>query len=97
MTTPKQIADGLSEAWQPMATAPKDGNFVLAVVGENDSRHMGHLVGRVFAIRHEGYTAPNEYDLGWAVYPGYGGAPDSFFTHWMPVPAPPRAALEGVE
>lgn len=82
------MTDSLRE-WQPIETAPRDGTPILAIVGENDSRHMGHLVGRIFQIRHEGLTRPSGYDLGWGVYPGFGGAPDHYFTHWMPLPCAP--------
>lgn len=76
-----------------MDSAPRDGSYILAIVAPNDSRHMEHNAGRCFVIRHEGKT-PGDYDMGWAVFPGYGGAPDSFFSCWMPLPAPP-AALQG--
>lgn len=84
---------GQEEGWQPIESAPKDGSYILAIVAENESRHMGHLAGRMFVIRHEGRTV-SDYDMGWAVFPGYGGAPDSFFTHWMPLPSTPKAAGE---
>jgi hypothetical protein len=75
--------------WPDIASAPKDGSYILAEVAENDSLQFRHQVGRMFVIRHEGRTASG-CDLGWAVYPGYGGAPDSFFSRWQPVPpAPP--------
>ena len=72
--------------WKPIETAP---------VAPNDSRHLGHQAGRVFFIRHEGKTAHFGYDMGWVVYPGFGGAPDGYFAHWMPLPAPPAALEEG--
>ena len=75
-------------AWQPIATAPRDGRYILAIVGENSQRHMQQNVGRMFVIRHEGTTC-SEYDLGWAVYPGYGGESDRTFSHWQPLPEPP--------
>lgn len=77
--------------WRPIETAPRDGTYILAIVAENDSRQMGHLAGRVFAIRHEGRTESG-YDMGWAVFPGYGGACDELFSHWMPLPPLPHQA-----
>lgn len=71
--------------WQPFATAPRDGTPILAVVAPNRIRHLKHLAGRTFVIRHEGRTT-SDYDLGWAVYPGFGGASDNDFSHWQPVP-----------
>ncbi len=75
-------------AWQPIETAPKDGGFILAVVAPNTSQFMQHHAGRVFVIRHEGVL--DGYNLGWSVYPGFGGATDANFTHWMPLPSPPN-------
>jgi hypothetical protein len=73
--------------WKPIETAPKDGTWVLAIVGGASDRWK-HLNGRAFVIRHEGKT-PSGFDLGWSVYPGFGGTGDQWFTHWMPLPAPP--------
>jgi hypothetical protein len=77
-------------AWKPMSDAPKDGTPILAVVAANDSRHLGHLAGRIFSIKHEGITAGG-YDMGWAVYPGFGGCPDDYFAGWLPCPVLPSA------
>ena len=81
--------------WQPIETAPKDGTYIIAVVAPSTSRFLQHHEGRAFVIRHEGFLGSG-YNMGWAVYPGYGGAPDGSFTHWMPLPAPPaiRALAE---
>lgn len=75
------------EAWRPIESAPRDGTFVLALVGGATDR-WEHLNGRMFAIRHEGKT-PSEFDLGWSVYPGFGGAADGWFSGWQPLPASP--------
>ena len=83
------------QGWMPIETAPKDGNAILAIVAPNDSRHLGHHEGRMFVIWHGGYTAPSEYDMGWSVYPGFGGAPDNYFSHWMPLPPPPIKENKG--
>jgi hypothetical protein len=79
---------GQAEAWPTFESAPKDGRYILAVVAPDRGRHLEHHAGRVFAIRHEGQT-PSGYDLGWAVYPGFGGASDHDFTKWCPIPAFP--------
>jgi len=78
--------------WRDIASAPKDGRYILAIVAPNNSRHLGHMAGRMFVIRHEGVTDPSGYDLGWAVFPGFGGALSYMFTHWMPLPTPPERA-----
>lgn len=83
--------------WQDIASAPKDGSYIIAVVAPNDSRHLRHFAGRAFVIRHEGTTMMSGYDMGWAVYPGYGGAADHMFSHWMPLPAPPLPATLATE
>lgn len=75
--------------WQPIETAPKDGSYILAIVQESDDRHMGRQAGRMFCIRYESF---GERFGGWAVYPGYGGALDNAFSHWMPLPPPPEEA-----
>lgn len=74
--------------WEPMNLAPRDGTRILAMIAPNESRYLEHNVGRIFEIRHEGVTAGG-YNMGWAVYPGFGGAPDHYFIGWMPSPLPP--------
>lgn len=76
--------------WQPIETAPRDGSYILAIVAENDSMHLGHCAGRMFVIRHGGKTS-SDFDLGWNVFPGFGGTSDFMFSHWQPLPAPPVA------
>lgn len=71
-----------------MSKAPRDGSYILAIVAPNRGRHLEHQAGRVFSIRHEGKTA-SDFDLGWAVYPGFGGASDHDFCAWMPMPPVP--------
>ena len=78
-----------AEGWHPMSEAPRDGSYILAIVAPNRGRHLEHQAGRMFAIRHEGLTEPSGYDLGWAVYPGFGGATDHDFAGWARLPAPP--------
>lgn len=90
LLTQKDRLDKLT--WQPIETAPKDGSYILAIVAGGGGRHLEHQAGRMFVIRHEGETR-SEYDLGWSVYPGFGGARDFNFSHWMPLPEPP--ALTG--
>lgn len=72
--------------WRDIASAPRDGTPVLAVVSGATGR-WEHLNGRSFVIHHEGQTRSG-FDLGWSVYPGFGGVSDHWFAHWMPLPAP---------
>lgn len=73
--------------WQDISTAPRDGTYVLAIVSGASDR-WENLNGRAFVIRHEGQTSSG-YDLGWAVYPGFGGVADGWFVCWTALPAPP--------
>lgn len=74
--------------WQPIESAPRDGTSVLVAYTKDDVRNP-HWGGRMFVARHEGYTASGP-DLGWALFPGYGGVPDCWLDCWMPLPPPPH-------
>lgn len=99
--TPSQIgpsSSDLTEAaaciremveWQDIETAPRDGRFIVAMMGDAQDRWK-HLNGRAFVVRHEG-TTDSGCNLGWSVYPGFGGVSDQWFSGWLPLPPAPGA------
>ena len=70
--------------WRPSETAPTDGSYILVRLAVIDDERWAHLSGRAFVVRHEG-TTRNGYDLGWALYPGFGGAPDHWIDAWRAI------------
>jgi hypothetical protein len=72
------------QGWQDFGTAPKDGTRIWAIL-RSDAPQWPN---RSFEIWHEGITEGG-YDLGWALFPGYGGVPDRHFAGWAPLPKPP--------
>jgi hypothetical protein len=76
-------------SWQDIETAPKDGTRILAVYQTRDGEgYAARLHGREFVVWHEGVT-DNGYDLGWALFPGFGGVPDKCLSRWAPLPPSP--------
>lgn len=67
--------------WQPIATAPKDGSFILVVVSGYHPE-----TGKPF-IPEAVWWAGEHWCTGSDDYFAFGGS----FTHWMP--APPNPAL----
>jgi hypothetical protein len=74
--------------WEGMESAPRDGRYILAEVAPNRGRYLEHQAGRMFVIRHEGMV--DTYDMGWAVYPGFGGCSDFDFLRWTSLPPAPE-------
>ena len=77
----------VTQGWQDIASAPRDGTRILALYRDRTDNR------RVFEIWHEGMTEDG-YDLGWALYPGFGGVPEEDFEGWMPL-SPLQAARGG--
>lgn len=76
-----------SAGLRDISTAPRDGTPILARMSQiDDESRWTHLSGRWFVVRHDGQTV-SDYDMGWSVYPGLGGAPDGWFDGWLPLPA----------
>jgi len=70
--------------WQPIETAPKDGEPIL-VWAPNWGAHGGHVVARWW-VRSSGWIV-DEWDRD---PPGYVDATTLDPAHWMPLPAPPE-------
>jgi len=79
--------------WLPFSSAPKGDEYILAMVAYAPEQYA-HLNGRPFSIRHGGATA-SDFDLGWNLYPGFGGVPDSWFSAWAEI-NPPGEANRGI-
>ena len=91
MTSLSELADAV-EGLMPMSEAPRDRCYILAIFHQPDPKFHSHAWhGRTFVIRHEGYTERSGYDMGWSLFPGYGGCSDHMFAGWMPLPEPLRA------
>lgn len=80
--------------WQDIATAPKDGTCVLLY--KPDERMVGEYTLAGYWGEWPGYPE------GWIAADGKpqgyfseaANAPQGYPTHWLPLPAPPKAALE---
>ncbi|WP_311269605.1 DUF551 domain-containing protein [Sphingobium sp. WCS2017Hpa-17] len=74
--------------WQPIETAPRDGTHFLATAivrnVKTDARWWETYV--IWADDETGEIHP-DCDHGWSSIDDY--------SHWMPLPAPPDAALKG--
>jgi len=81
-----ELAEARDDAsiWRPAETAPKDGSYILVRLAVISDERWAHLSGRAFVVRHEGKTL-NGYDLGWALHPGFGGAPDHWIDAWQAI------------
>jgi len=68
------------QAWQPIETAPKKGQFLVCVAGLPWPAHAdsGHIFSRA-------HGRVNEKELGRVIKA----------THWMPLPSPPQAKITG--
>lgn len=63
--------------WQPIETAPRDGSRILLWVADGGDDHQG---GICFGRRYEKSGRVQ----------GEGMTGDWQFTHWMPLPPPPK-------
>lgn len=72
---------------RPMKQAPRDRSFVLVKVRDNafDGTRSHHYSGRWFVACHEGITH-SDFDIGWSLFPGFGGVGDIVLEGWLPLP-----------
>ena len=75
--------------WQPIETAPKDGDPVLLY--KPDERRSGEYVLAGYwgewPGKADGWIAVGGQPLGW--HSSVVDAPQGYPTHWMPLPQPP--------
>ena len=85
--------------WRDVATAPKDGEAILAVlrddlVATEGRSDLDTIAGRYLVLRHPGLT---EEGLGWgwniAAPVGYGGIADHWIAGWMPLQPRPNGQV----
>lgn len=80
-----QLRAAIDRAWQPIDTAPKDVNVIIAVMAEGHETLVGEA--RFWSGAGDwwwGGTTPEDYFAGPISEINF-GAP----THWMPLPPPP--------
>ena len=77
----------MREGWQSMDSAPRDRSYVLVKLRDDalQGGNFSHYAGRCFVAYHEGLTASG-YDMGWGLFPGFGGVCDNQIAAWMPLP-----------
>ena len=86
-----------ADMWQPIATAPKDGTHILAIMKNPIPRpnrdDLRLWDGLQVVVRHPGLC--EGFDIGWNVAApvGHGGFPDDWFDGWMPLSAPPLGGI----
>lgn len=73
--------------WKSMDSAPRDRSYVLVKLRDDalQGGNFSHYAGRCFVAYHEGLTASG-YDMGWGLFPGFGGVSDNQIAAWMPLP-----------
>lgn len=72
--------------WRPIKTAPKNRTDILVLLRRDipELRERRHA-GRQFVALHPGVDHDG-FDVGWSLYPGYGGVPDDWIAGWLPLP-----------
>lgn len=94
---PEQSGKQLSQAWQPIETAPTDGRYIIAgYFRGNELRWVKHTrwMTAEQAAENDGGD-PADYDCGWTDgedEDDYSATP----THWMPLVPPPLPETDAV-
>jgi hypothetical protein len=84
--TPAVATDEGVVSWQPIETAPKDGQRVDLLLANRERVTDAHWTGA-------SWFSPNwRYDCGSEIREG-----DPQPTHWIPLPEPPRTALRATK
>lgn len=74
--------------WQPIETAPKDGTHILVCLGPYDFHNFNSRPPMV--VHWWGYEGESGFYLSTGiVQDSYNDQPIEF-THWMPLPDPPK-------
>ena len=84
------------QEWQPIATAPRDGTWILLAGGGInygwDGGDAPPCVAGQFTTYLNGGTVDGHWKFAWYDGGYYGEYEDP--THWMPLPAPPAPAAK---
>jgi hypothetical protein len=81
-----------AEGWRQIATAPKDGTYLLLWEQYSTNPFVGCWAFGAWTVSHEHVDAEGGWDGANVV----DSISQERITHWMPLPAPPTSA-EGVE
>jgi len=76
-------------SWRDVKTdpPPRDGTEVLVKLGRIEDERWRNLSGRLFVVRHMGFSDRMGIDLGWSLFPGF-GCSENWLACWQPI-APP--------
>jgi hypothetical protein len=81
----------MSDQWQPIETAPKDGTDILVwAVGYRWPEVVRYVLYNDPAIEEEA-GEPGFWRYSDDVFADVCEIEEGEFTHWMPIPSPPRA------
>ena len=87
--------------WQPIATAPKDGTYILVYDASNLEQYHDEDIMIVFWHDCAEGLGSHKAIMAWCEKDSYndeqgGWYEASYATHWMPLPDPPKEEIIGV-